>query len=77
MYVFITVLGLGTFWGIFFLTNHIILLWAWLLIRLLETIDVHSGYDIPYNPLHLIPGYAGIFNNLHLKIMYPFFSSFD
>lgn len=60
------ILGLGTFWGIFFLTNHIILLWAWLLIRLLETIDVHSGYDIPYNPLHLIPGYAGArFHDFH------------
>lgn len=30
-------------------------------VRLLETIEVHSGYDFPYlNPLHLIPGYAGI-----------------
>ena len=29
-------------------------------VRLLETIEVHSGYDFPYiNPLHLIPGYAG------------------
>ena len=31
--------------------------------RLLETIDVHSGYDIPLNPMHLIPGYAGIMNH--------------
>ena len=30
------------------------------MVRLLETIDVHSGYDIPYiNVMHLIPGYAG------------------
>lgn len=29
-------------------------------VRLLETVEVHSGYDFPYlNPLHLIPGYAG------------------
>ena len=35
-------------------------LWAWVTIRLLETIDVHSGYDIPYvNVLHLLPFYAG------------------
>ena len=27
--------------------------------RLLETIDVHSGYQFPLNPLHLLPGYAG------------------
>ena len=30
--------------------------------RLLESVEVHSGYDFPYlNPLHLIPGYAGAF----------------
>lgn len=41
--------------------DHIILTWAWMFVRLLETIEVHSGYDFPYlNPLHLIPGYAGI-----------------
>ena len=27
--------------------------------RLLETIDVHSGYDIPLNPLNLVPFYTG------------------
>ena len=28
--------------------------------RVLETVEVHSGYEIPYlSPLHLIPGYAG------------------
>lgn len=33
-----------------------------MVVRLLETIDVHSGYDIPYiNVFHLIPGYAGIY----------------
>lgn len=60
------ILGLGTFWGIFLFTNHIILLWAWVLVRLLETIDVHSGYDFPLNPLHLVPGYAGArFHDFH------------
>jgi len=39
------------------------MLWAWMVVRLLETIDVHSGYDIPYiNVFHLIPGYAGIYD---------------
>ena len=28
-------------------------------IRLIETIDAHSGYDIPLNLLNLIPFYAG------------------
>lgn len=40
--------------------DHVVFLWIWMFFRLLETIDVHSGYDFPYwNPLHLIPGYAG------------------
>lgn len=53
------ILGTGFFIGIVLLCDHVILLWAWVTIRLLETIDVHSGYDIPLNPLNLIPFYAG------------------
>ena len=57
--IFPTVLGGGFFFGILFFANHVFFLWAWMFFRLLETIDVHSGYDFPFNPLHLIPGYAG------------------
>jgi methylsterol monooxygenase len=54
------ILGMGFFIGIMTFCTHLVLLWAWVLVRLLETIDVHSGYDIPWiNPFHLIPGYAG------------------
>ena len=57
---FVTVLGMGFFWGILLFSNHVVMLWAWVAVRLLETIDVHSGYDIPYiNVFHLIPGYGG------------------
>ena len=35
-------------------------IWAWMLGRLMETIDVHNGYHFPLNPLHLLPGYAGM-----------------
>lgn len=61
------VLGLGFFFGIILTTSHFILLWAWVTIRLMETIDVHSGYDIPFiNPMHLVPGYAGArFHDFH------------
>lgn len=53
------ILGTGFFIGIVLLCNHVFFLWAWVTLRLIETIDVHSGYDIPLNPLHLIPFYAG------------------
>ena len=57
------VLGAGFFIGVVVTCNHIVLLWVWMVARLLETIEVHSGYDIPYiNPYYLIPGYAGVFN---------------
>ncbi len=58
--LFTVVLGTGFFIGILLMCTHVMLMWAWMFIRLLETIEVHSGYDFPYlNPLHLIPGYAG------------------
>lgn len=57
-----TVLGLGFMFGIMLLCNHLALIWLWMAVRLLETIEVHSGYDFPYiNPLNLLPGYAGKF----------------
>ena len=61
------VLGVGFFIGILLMCDHIILMWMWMFFRLLETIEVHSGYDFPYlNPLHLIPGYAGArFHDFH------------
>ncbi|GFR70706.1 methylsterol monooxygenase 1 [Elysia marginata] len=62
-----TVLGMGFFWGILLLANHFIILWLWVTVRLFETIDVHSGYDIPYlNVFHLIPFYGGSkFHDFH------------
>ncbi|XP_006896718.1 PREDICTED: methylsterol monooxygenase 1 [Elephantulus edwardii] len=53
------ILGTGFFIGIMLFCDHVVLLWAWVTCRLIETIDVHSGYDIPLNPLKLIPFYAG------------------
>ncbi|XP_003415841.2 methylsterol monooxygenase 1-like [Loxodonta africana] len=41
------------------LCDHAVFLWVWLTFRLIGAIDVHSGYDIPFNPLNLIPFYAG------------------
>jgi len=61
------ILGTGFFIGLALLTNHFVLLWAWVVIRLFETIDVHTGYDIGYlNLFHFIPFYAGSrFHDFH------------
>ena len=54
------VLGAGFFIGVLLFCDHVVFMWLWMFVRLLETIEVHSGYDFPYlNPLNLIPGYAG------------------
>lgn len=61
------ILGAGFFIGILLTCSHVIHLWAWVCVRLLETIDVHSGYDVPYtNIMHLIPFYGGSkFHDFH------------
>lgn len=35
------ILGAGFFIGIMIFCNHVLLLWAWVAFRLMETIDVH------------------------------------
>lgn len=46
-------------WGVLLLGNHLVVIWGWTLVRMLESYDVHSGYEFPFNPLHLIPFYGG------------------
>jgi len=61
------VLGFGFFIGPLLMANHFIILWAWVAFRLAETIEVHSGYDVPFlNPMHLLPFYGGArFHDFH------------
>ncbi|KJE96882.1 C-4 methylsterol oxidase [Capsaspora owczarzaki ATCC 30864] len=59
------ILGVGFFLGVLIFCNHLILNWAWVTLRLIETIEVHSGYDI-WTPLHLLPFYGGAkFHDFH------------
>lgn len=34
---------------------HQVTMWAWLVWRILETVDGHSGYELPWSPFRLIP----------------------
>ncbi|CAD7681321.1 unnamed protein product [Nyctereutes procyonoides] len=74
----ILILGTGFFIGIMLLCDHVILLWAWVTIRLIETIDVHSGYDIPLSPLNLIPFNAGSWHHdfYHMNFIGNYSSTF-
>ncbi|XP_071497549.1 methylsterol monooxygenase 1-like [Diadema antillarum] len=61
-------LGLGFAWGVLLFGNHLFFIWAWMLVRLLEVTDVHSGYTVSLNPLHLFPFYGGAkFHDFHHK----------
>ncbi|KAG9330826.1 hypothetical protein JZ751_021950 [Albula glossodonta] len=60
------ILGAGFLIGPMVFRSHLALLWIWLLFRLLETVDIHSGYNPPVNPMHIIPFYAGTkFHDFH------------
>jgi sterol desaturase/sphingolipid hydroxylase (fatty acid hydroxylase superfamily) len=45
--------------GCLLMGSHVIVLWTWLYIRLMETIDAHSGYSFSFSPFHLLPFQGG------------------
>jgi methylsterol monooxygenase len=61
------VLGIGFFLPIPIICNHIFVFWAWLAVRMYQTTDVHSGFDVKWlNPLSLLPMYGGVrFHDFH------------
>jgi methylsterol monooxygenase len=58
------ILGIGTIGGpllyVYYTGNlHIITVFTWLVVRLLQTVDAHSGYDFPWSFRRWIPFWAG------------------
>lgn len=53
------ILGLGSFIGPFFLTRHLLTLWVWIGIRMMESIEDHCGYNLPFSITNWIPFWAG------------------
>eukprot|EP00298_Acanthocystis_sp_HF-20_P002717 c1309_g1_i1.p1 GENE.c1309_g1_i1~~c1309_g1_i1.p1 ORF type:complete len:265 (-),score=78.09 c1309_g1_i1:30-824(-) len=72
------VLGFGFMIGLFIFCNHFLLMWLWMMLRLGISIDQHCGYDLPFNPLKLVPFYSGIRHHdlHHEKFNYNFSSTF-
>jgi len=69
-------LGLGTLVGPMLLTRHLFTLWAWLAVRLYQTVEAHSGYTFPWNPTRFIPFWGGaIFHDFHHETFTGNFSS--
>lgn len=44
-----------TFAGCLLMGSHVTTLWLWLALRLLETIDTHSGYSFDWSPTKWLP----------------------
>lgn len=52
-------LAIPTFAGPVLVSPHLYTLLLWQLFRNLEAIDIHSGYELPYSLMTILPAYAG------------------
>ena len=60
----VMVLGLGTvgspiLWVMFTGNLHILTMYIWIVCRLFQAIDAHSGYEFPWSLHHFLPFWAG------------------
>ena len=45
--------------GALVMNSHPITLWLWIILRICETLEAHSGYDFPYSPFHFFSWQGG------------------
>ncbi|EEH39044.2 C-4 methylsterol oxidase [Paracoccidioides lutzii Pb01] len=76
-------LGFGTvaapvFWAAFTGKLHILTMYIWIMLRLFQAIDAHSGYEFPWSLHHFLPIWAGADHHdvHHEKFIGNFASSF-
>ncbi|KAL5166873.1 Methylsterol monooxygenase 1-1 [Glycine soja] len=55
----IIILGIPSFLGPVLVPGHITTYRLWFILRQLEAIETHSGYDFPWSPTKYIPFYGG------------------
>lgn len=60
----VAVTGLGTvgsplLWAYYFGNVHLITVICWVVLRLFQAVDSHSGYDFPWSLRHFLPIWAG------------------
>ncbi|XP_023523129.1 methylsterol monooxygenase 2-1, partial [Cucurbita pepo subsp. pepo] len=48
-------LGFATIVGPALTGPHLMTLWLWMVLRVLETVEAHCGYDFPWSPSNFIP----------------------
>ncbi|RWW06275.1 hypothetical protein GW17_00030408 [Ensete ventricosum] len=47
---------------------HLLTLWLWVILRVLETVDAHSGYEFPWSPSNFLPLYGGCVVTVYLVV---------
>lgn len=53
-------LGFATIFGPAITGPHLITLWLWMVVRVLETVEAHCGYHFPWSPSNFLPLYGGL-----------------
>lgn len=75
------ILGIGTIggpWLYVYATGdlHIITVFLWLIVRLFQTVDAHSGYDLPISLRRFLPFWAGAdYHDYHHAVFLGNYSS--
>ncbi|KAK5701405.1 C-4 sterol methyl oxidase [Elasticomyces elasticus] len=79
----VMILGLGTvsapiLWCAITKDLHILTMYIWIVLRLFQAIDAHSGYEFPYSLHHFLPFWAGAdhHDTHHEKFVGNYSSSF-
>ena len=52
-------LGFATVVGPALTGPHLFTLWLWMVLRVIETVEAHSGYHFPWSPSNFLPLYGG------------------
>ncbi|WJX93677.1 Methylsterol monooxygenase 2-2 [Trifolium repens] len=64
-------LGFATILGPAVTGPHLITLWLWMVLRVLETVEAHCGYHFPWSPSNFLPLYGGAdFHDYHHRLLY-------
>ncbi|RDX72822.1 Methylsterol monooxygenase 2-2, partial [Mucuna pruriens] len=64
-------LGFATIVGPALTGPHLVTLWIWMIVRVLETIEAHCGYHFPWSLSNFFPLYGGAdFHDYHHRLLY-------
>ncbi|CAN6981399.1 unnamed protein product [Brassica rapa subsp. trilocularis] len=64
-------LGFATIVGPALTGPHLITLWLWMVLRVLETVEAHCGYHFPWSLSDFLPLYGGAdFHDYHHRLLY-------